>query len=229
MSAPCRFRIFPAARMPPAFRSSRSSLCRRIVAAELLIVVALIVAAPFAGRLAHAEDPLQRADAIFVLAGERILRWMEASDLLREEWAPRVVLSAGYREQAERQLIAKGIQIPSEGDVARSALLQLGHPPDIVEILPGFPDNTAAEGVLLRQEGLARGWTRVIVVTSKLHTRRAGYAIRRELDGSGIGIVMRASRHDEDDPARWWARRRTARGLLSELPKLAAYLLGMRD
>ena len=207
----------------------RAAVCRWILILELLAGLVLIASAPFAGRLAHAEDPLAKADAIVALAGERTVRWLEASDLRNEGWAPRIVLSAGYRERAERELAERGIRIPSEGEVARSALLQLGHPDHSVELLPGYPDNTAAEGVLLRDMALSRGWSRVIVVTSKLHSRRAGFAIRRELQGTGITVLMRASRHDDDDPARWWTKRRTIRGLVAELPKLLAYVVGLRD
>lgn len=206
---------------------SHSAFCRRIVEIQLLLLLTVLVLLPFAGRLLHREDPLERADAIFVLAGERVVRWREASDLLREGWAPVVVLSAGYREAAEAELVRRGIVIASEGEVARSAMLQLGHRADTVEVLPGFPDNTAAEGQLLRTHALARGWDKVIVVTSKLHTRRAGFAIDRELEGSGVRIILRASRYDDDDPARWWTRRRTVRMMLGELPKLIAYLLGL--
>ena len=207
----------------------RAAVCRWILILQLLIGLAVVCAAPFAGRLAYAEDPLARADAIVVLAGERTIRWLEASDLRNEGWAPKIVLSAGYRERAERALGERGIRIPSEGEVARSALLQLGHPEESVEILPGFPDNTAAEGVLLRKMTASRGWSRVIVVTSKLHSRRAGFAIRREMQGTGVTLIMRASRHDDDNPARWWTKRRTIRGLLAELPKLLAYVVGVRD
>jgi uncharacterized SAM-binding protein YcdF (DUF218 family) len=207
----------------------RAAVCRRILLIELLLVLAALAAAPFAGRLAYAEDPLAPGDAILALAGEHTVRWLEAGDLRNEGWAPKILLSAGYRERAERELSRRGIRIPSEGEVARDALLQMGHPEDSVEVMPGYPDNTAAEGVLLREKALSHAWSQVIVVTSKLHSRRAGFAIRRELRGSGVTIIMRTSRHDDDDPARWWTKRRTARMLLSELPKLLAYLVGMRD
>jgi uncharacterized SAM-binding protein YcdF (DUF218 family) len=195
--------------------------------AQAILLVATAASLPFAGHVLYEEDPLERADAVFVLAGERVIRWLEASDLMNEGWAPRALLSAGYREAAERGVIRRGVTIPSEGDVARNALLQLGHAPDAVEVAPGFPDNTAAEGQLLRAHAVPRGWTRVIVVTSKLHTQRAAFAIRRELEGSGIKVIMRASRYDDDDPTWWWTRRRTIRTLVAELPKLVAYVFGL--
>jgi uncharacterized SAM-binding protein YcdF (DUF218 family) len=188
----------------------------------------LLAGLPFAGRVMYHEDGLVKADAVFVLAGERINRWLEASDLVNEGWAPEIALGGGYRESLERRLLGRGISIPSEGEVARAALIQLGHPPDRVRIL-GYTDNTSEEAQMLRREAVARRWSRVIVVTSKLHTRRAGIAMRREFAGTGVQVIMRASRYDDDDPAHYWRKRRTVRTMLSELPKLLAYWAGIGD
>jgi uncharacterized SAM-binding protein YcdF (DUF218 family) len=67
----------------------------------------------------------------------------------------------------------------------------------------------------------------VIVVTSKLHTRRAAFAMRRAIEGTPVRIVMRSSRYDEDDPSRWWRRRSSIRNVMHEVPALVAYLLGL--
>lgn len=188
----------------------------------------MFCALPFAGRLLYHEDALRRSDAVFVLAGSRIVRWLEASDLVNEGWAPEIALGGGYRETLEKNLLARGVRIPSEGEVAREALIQLGHPPDRVRIL-GYTDNTAEEARMLQREAVARHWSRVIVVTSRLHTRRAGLAMRRAFAGTQTEIIMRASRYDDDEPAHYWRKRRTVRSLMSELPKLAAYWIGLGD
>lgn len=203
-------------------------ILRRLIYAQLALSVIILALLPFAGRALHAEDPLEKADAIVVLAGERVNRWLEAYKLHREGWAPIILLSGGYREHLEQRLLDQGIRMPSEGEVAQSALLQLGVPATSLEIV-GHADNTAAEGVLLRRVAIERRWTRVIVVTSKLHTRRAGFAMRRELEGTSVRVIMRASRFDDDDPVRYWTRRRTLRTMLSEWPKLGAYLLGLEE
>lgn len=196
--------------------------------AQLIVLLLVAGSLPFAGRILYHEDPLAKSDAVFVLAGSRITRWLEASDLVREGWAPEIALGGGYRESLERKLLERGVRIPSEGEVARNALLQLGHPPDRVRIL-GYTDNTAEEARMLQREAVARHWSRVIVVTSKLHTRRAGVAMRRAFSNTKVEILMRASRYDDDDPAHYWRKRRTIRSLLAELPKLAAYWIGIGD
>jgi uncharacterized SAM-binding protein YcdF (DUF218 family) len=69
----------------------------------------------------------------------------------------------------------------------------------------------------------------MIVVTSKYHSRRAGFAFRREFAGTSVQVIVRASRHDPSEPARWWRRRADVRSVSSELQKLAAYMLGLGE
>lgn len=208
-------------------RPAGSSLAARILFAQLVVLLGLVAVSPFLGRLLYVEDPLQRGDAIFVLAGARTARWLEARDLLNAGYAPVILLSSGQRESSEIKLERQGVHLPAEGEVARNALVQLGVPADRVLILPGYPDNTAEEGAKLRDYAGARGWRTVIIVTSKLHTRRAAFAMRRALAGTPVRVVIRATRYDDDEPGRWWLKRRTIRTVMYEAPKLIAYLFGL--
>ena len=189
---------------------------------------AVLLFLPFAGRFFSAADPLQRGDAIVVLAGSRVDRWLEAVDLFKEGWAPRVVLSPGPVSTLEAKLRGEGLRLPREGDLARDAVLSLGVPAEAVTVMPGGVDNTAAEAAALRR-WLPPGSHRVIVVTSPYHLRRAGYAFRREFAGTGTEIVMHASRYTEAQPARWWTRRDDIRYLMNEMPKFLVYVMGLSE
>jgi uncharacterized SAM-binding protein YcdF (DUF218 family) len=202
----------------------------RIVGLLTLAGAALLaVFLPFAGRFLVREDPLEKADAVFVLAGSRVERWLEAYDLYREQWSPRIMVSPGPVDAVEARLHAIGVKLPREGDLVRDALLQLGVADDVVRVLPGSVDNTAAEAVLLRRQLDGTGWQRVIVVTSKYHTRRVRFAFRREFAGTPVRIIVRASRHDDSEPAWWWRHRADVRFVTSELQKMAGYALGVAD
>ncbi len=192
-------------------------------------VLATILFLPFAGRVLARADPLQRADLIMVLAGARVERWLEAVDLYQAGWAPRLVISPGQTVAAEAALRARGVRYPREGDLAHDAVLALGVPAGAVAVLPNGVDNTAAEAALLRKIYQPGPLRRIIVVTSPYHLRRAGYAFRRELAGSGVEVIMHASRYDTAEPARWWKHRKDIRYMLSELPKFAAYLAGLGE
>jgi uncharacterized SAM-binding protein YcdF (DUF218 family) len=198
----------------------------------LALVLAAVVAAGwflyYGGRYLQHEDPLQKSDAIFVLAGTRAERPLEAIDLYKEGYAPIVILSPGIEENAEVLLRTRGVRFPRQDELQREALVQSGIPPAAVLSTGGFVDNTAQEANLLRAIVQARGWRRVIIVTSKYHTRRTAFAFRRALEGTGAQVITRASRYDSSDPARWWRRRSDVRYALSEWQKLLAYRLGLR-
>ena len=201
---------------------------RRAGAALLLAVVGGGAAfVPFAGRFLVREDPLERADAIFVLAGTEIERPLEAVDLYKEGYGREILLSPGRAEAAELRIRALGVRYLLGYERTREAMVQLGVPESAVHVVTGAVDNTAEEATLLRTMAGARGWRRVIIVTSKYHSRRSGFAFRRELRGAGITILVRTSRYDLSDPAHWWRSRADVRYVVSELQKWTLYRLGL--
>jgi uncharacterized SAM-binding protein YcdF (DUF218 family) len=178
------------------------------------------------GTFLYVEDPLKSADAIFVLAGSRFERPLEAVDLYQAGHASVLVLSKQLAEPSFAILRARGILIPSDIETTVNVLARLGV--DRKDILTTrVHDSTADEALTLRVMATNLDWKRVIVVTSKFHLRRAGFALRRQLEGTGVEVVMRGTRYDPAKPNRWWATRRDWRWILSEVPKLAAYLAGL--
>lgn len=206
----------------------RRIIVRVIAAIFLLLAVASAAFLPFAGRYLVDEDPLVGADAIVVLAGARAERWLEGAELYLEGRAPVILLSPGRLEGAELELQKRGIRFPSDAELARDAMRQLRVPEAAIEMLPGLLDNTAQEAAAVHAVAAARHWSRLIVVTSKYHTRRARFAFVREFKGTGVQILMRASRYDTSNPERWWTTRFDFRYVTSELQKLIAYKFGLR-
>lgn len=201
----------------------------------LLLVVALLAGTAAclvnAGRMLvdpRAMDAPQPADAIVVLSGTPADRWLEAYELWRENRAPVIVLSSGYRDGGSAELERRGIKVPADAEIARDIMTgQMDVPSEAVHLMQGPLDNTAAEAEATRALAAARGWRRVIVVTSLAHTRRTSLAMRRVLEPAGISVQVRGSRFDAFQPSAWWQSRLSARWVLTELPKLAAYRLGM--
>ena len=200
---------------------------------HVLVVVALTAAAVGAyafaqlGPFLTKEDPIAKADAIFVLAGTRMMRPLEAADLYLEGYAPRLVMTRDLQEEGAFDHIAgRGYPFAPDAERARDVFVSMGIPRDAILIPDRIHDNTAAEAITLRELAAQYGWRRVIVVTSKYHLRRAAFAVRRELRGTDVDVTMRASRYDPMRPERWWTRRAEIRWVASELPKLVAYALG---
>ena len=197
-----------------------------IAALPLLLFAAF--ALPRAGSWLVVQDPLEKADAIYVLGGTLYERPLEAVDLHREGWAPRIMLVRQMADFGEAELVKRGLPYPREVDVQIDVLGRLGIPRDAIVIIDPA-DSTADEADHLRAVVTRDRLSRVIVVTSKQHTRRARMVMRRRLDGTGTQLIMRYSRYDRSDVDRWWARRGTLRFTLFEYQRLFGYWTGLAD
>jgi len=200
----------------------------RLAALAAIVLILVAVAAPRLGAWLVVEDPLQKSDAIFVLGGTMFERPLEAVDLFHEGWAPRVLLVRQIPDYGEEQLIERGVTFQREIDVQVDVLMKLGVPRSAIAVLP--PQNsTRDEADELLAAVVANKWTRVIVVTSKQHTRRARLVMNRRLAGTGAQAILRASRYDLSDVDGWWRNRSTLRFTLFETQRLIAYWLGIAD
>ncbi len=205
------------------------ALLRRVLRWGLALLVVTALATLWnLGRILAQESPLESADAIYVLGGNWAERGLEATDLFREGRAPHIVISNAVMDRAHRELVRRGVTVVRAGnELAAIMSNRLGVPADAIETLPDELDNTAQEADAIVPIVRARKWTRLIVITDRASTRRAGFALRRVL-GPGVTVIMRAPRLDLYDPARWWRRRADVRTTMYELPKLLAYYSGLR-
>ena len=197
-----------------------------------LFVLALVASASLLaflslGHLITRLDPVEHADAIYVLAGSRTSRMVEAHRLYREGYAPKILLSPGDLDYEESALVLQGVPIQTEGDRQRDVLLHLGVPAGDVIILDALVDNTAQEADAIKTLVESKGWRALIVIGDRSTSRRVGYAFRRIL-GARTRIIVTANRSDPFDPGRWWATRWGFRSTFYEAPKLIAYWLGLR-
>ena len=213
--------------MPPPTPAPGGTFRRPLLAVSLILVALGLYGFFQLGPFLAKEDALQQADAILVLSGTPMRRQLEAADLYLAGYAPRIVLTRETEDGGVSALAARGIPFAEDVERIRGVFLQLGIPDEAIVLPQRIHDSTAAEAVTLRELAARHGWHRVIVVSSKYHLRRAGFAFRRELRGTDIQIVMRGTRYDGLDPNQWWRRRNDIQVIIPELPKLVAYLLGL--
>jgi uncharacterized SAM-binding protein YcdF (DUF218 family) len=211
----------------PEFVAVKRNLLRIAAFAALLLIPAA-VAAPRLGAWLVVEDPLQKADALFVLGGTMYERPLEAVDLFHEGWAPRMLLLRQIPDEGEAELLRRGVPFQREIDLQVDVLMRLGVPREAIEIL-SEENSTKDEADALREIVAAQGWRRVIVITSKQHTRRARMVMNQRLAGSGSQAIVRASRYDNSDVDGWWRNRSTLRFTLFETQRLFAYWVGIAD
>jgi hypothetical protein len=117
-------------------------------------------------------DQLEPARAIVVLSGRVPFRAMEAASIYRAGWAPEVWLTTEARTPEEVALDRLGIQVISGEAYNRAVLERLGVPARAIRVLSGDVWNTVDEVRLVARELGAGGADRVILVTSKTHSRR---------------------------------------------------------
>jgi uncharacterized SAM-binding protein YcdF (DUF218 family) len=174
---------------------------------------------PFFGEFLISADPLEKADAIIILAGDDTAgsRVSEAVSLWRGGWAPVLVVSEAP--------IAWGV---TSADVARQQALALGIPMTQIIDVPGqspagrglLLDSTLSESRLLLAECRKRNFKTVIVVTSNFHTRRAKRIFDRLFRDAGIRVLIHPSVDTSFRVDHWWTRRADARMWWLEMQKL---------
>src|SRR5438309_9580160 len=148
-----------------------------------------------------AEDPLGKAIAIVVLSGAMPVRAIEAAKLYREGYAPEGWLT--HSTEPADTLQKMGIPFASEDHYNTLVLIHEGVPAEAIHILEPPIVNTADE-VRVAALSLARAkGDAVILVTTKVHTRRVRLLWRRRVPGQGRAIV-RAASSDSFDPRHWW-------------------------
>ncbi|HEX4914440.1 MAG TPA: YdcF family protein, partial [Vicinamibacterales bacterium] len=173
-----------------------------LIAAPLFLILALLV--PRAGAWLVVADPLEKSDAIVVLGGTMYERPLEAIDLLNDGWAPRIYLFREIADWGEVELLKRGVPYTRSVDVQIDAMVRLGVRRDAIQVLDQA-NSTAEESIHVRRLVTREKYSRVIVVTSKQHTRRARLVMRRRLDGSGTQVIVRPSRYDLSPIDRWWS------------------------
>ena len=153
------------------------------------------------GRWLVMEDPLAKAQAIVVLSGAMPLRAVEAAKLYREGYAPEIWLT--HSIEPGKTLEEMGIPFFGEDHYNKLLLIHEGVPAEAIHVLDSPIVNTADE-IRVAAGALKPGKdAAVILVTTKVHTRRVRLLWHRLAQGQARAIV-RAASADPFDPRHWW-------------------------
>lgn len=145
------------------------------------------------------EDTVMPVDATFVLSGNSNERCVKAAELYKEDLTPLVIATGGGINQA---ILAYGLEI-TDAELARKALRRYGvDSVDIRAISRGTSTFEESEQIL----GYAQreGFSRIIVVTSKFHTRRVRKVFRKKFRDMGIDVIVVGADPEEYDLNEWW-------------------------
>ena len=149
------------------------------------------------------SEPLAKADAIVVLGGQTPIRALEAARIYHQGWAAEVWLTYPPETVEERELASQGVGYVREHEYSRRVLEKAGVPAGAIQALENPTINTEEEVRELSKRLAARGQHRLIIVTSKAHTRRVRI-IWRMLAAEGLEAVVRYAPADPFSGNDWW-------------------------
>ncbi len=165
---------------------ARATRRRGVLAAcTALISVAALIGAGIPVYVRPQVDPLRPADAILVLGGQGVDRYLYGLELARQGYAPHVLFSNPYGDNTDIDEIREPCHAPHQGFT--------------LECFAPNPPTTLGEGRELRRAASERGWRTVIVVTMRPHLSRARYILERCFAGD---LVMKPSKGEL--PAGYW-------------------------
>jgi uncharacterized SAM-binding protein YcdF (DUF218 family) len=174
-----------------------------------VVAVLLLWGASDIGQWLMVADPLEPAKAVVVLSGRVPFRAMEAASIYREGLAPEVWLTREVVSPEEQTLDRLGVAFV-RGDVYNRVVLErLGVKPSAIRLLADDVRNTVDEMQLIASELGREGGDRVIIVTSKAHSRRVR-ATWSALVGEHPRAIIRYAREEPYDGSRWWRNTRDA-------------------
>lgn len=145
------------------------------------------------------EDTLMPADAIVVLSGNSSERSKKAGELYRLKMAPLVIATGGVVNQA---LSAYGIEI-NDAALTEIALRRAGVDSAAIRTI-GSGTSTFEESEAILGYAHREGFKRLIVVTSKFHTRRTRNVFRKKFREVGIDVLLSGAEPEDYAVETWW-------------------------
>jgi uncharacterized SAM-binding protein YcdF (DUF218 family) len=184
---------------------------RALVLGVLVGVVAVLLlwGASGIGEWLMVADPLEPAKAVVVLSGRVPFRAMEAASIYREGLAPEVWLTKEVRTAEEAALDRLGVPVVRGDAYNREVLERLGVKPEAIRLLGDGIWNTVDEMRLIAGEMGRDGGERVIIVTSKVHSRRVR-ATWAAIVGNFPKAIVRYAREEPYGARGWWRNTRDA-------------------
>jgi uncharacterized SAM-binding protein YcdF (DUF218 family) len=151
---------------------------RRSILGLTAAVVVLLLVVGVSGSLLFADstvDPLRRADAVIVLGGEHDGREAYGLQLVKEGYAPVLVLSDPY----------------ASSDPVMTRMCDSTHSGVEVVCRAPNPPTTRGEAILAHELAVERNWRTVIVVSWRYHLPRARLIFAQCFSPAADSVIMR--------------------------------------
>lgn len=145
------------------------------------------------------EDPVQKADVMFVLSGGGYDRGNEAAKIMREGFVNNIVCTGG-----NPFVELKVFNIDTlESDMTVADLRRLKIPDSLItQIREGT--STKEESEIILKYCVKNKIKKAIVLSSKLHTHRINEVFRKKLKDAGVQLIVRGAPSSRFNEMQWW-------------------------
>jgi uncharacterized SAM-binding protein YcdF (DUF218 family) len=169
-------------------------------------------------------QPPQQADVIAIAVNwdEAIVRARGGADLYKKGLAKIVFVPRMAQMESLEEIKQEGIDIPENRDLMIIILGGLGVPLAAIETSSQEVTNTWDEAQEVSNFVEQKGYTSVLLVTSKYHSRRA-YLIFRDALKRKATVISVPSPYDSYNPEGWWKREKDMKRVIMEYQKLLLY------
>ena len=171
------------------------------------------------GEFLVVDEPPVRSDAAVVLNTglEYYSRLIQAADLYRQGFANKVVINGNRKSKVLRELERQGFQACCLWYEESVRILELLGVPrkKIVTISVEDAYDTVSEAKAVGKSLIQSGISRIIISTSKSHTRRARFIWKSQFQDR-LSIRMTAASSDPYSPEGWWKEGRQVKWVLAE-------------
>ena len=140
-------------------------------------------------------------------------RALEAARIYREGYASQIWLTQSTEPGASLQALS--VPFTGEESYERLILMRKGVPESAIRVLDPPIVNTADEMLTIGQALGKEKQHKVIIVTSKVHTRRVR-ALWKHLSSAQGEAIVRGVSDDGFDPAHWWGNTSDALDVVRE-------------
>jgi hypothetical protein len=164
------------------------------------------------------DEPLEPADIIVVAVDADGPGVLEAADLVRSGIAARVAVFAEPPDDADHELIRRGLTHEDAASRSVRQLESLGIA--AVDRVPRAVEGTEDEGRVLPGWCDQHQFLSVVMVGASDHTRRLRRVLHRSMEGHRTRVTVRSAHYSRFDPDRWWQTRGGIRTEIEELEKL---------
>ncbi len=199
----------------------------------VLVFLAVVTARfwlPLPATALLAEDTIGQADCIVPLWGDAPFRFAQAAALYKEGTAEQVCVVLPPENDAlaayeQFSLRIFGVRDSDNRTFTYKAFASFGVPEKAIRFAPQRATSTFEEARAVKEYALQNGYTRVLIVTSTYHMRRALQIFRAMMKGTGIRIYHVTAVNTLYEPASWWRSERDIKRILQEYSSWAHNLV----